>query len=153
MQCISKPLSNGVEQLGLNVSRFVNRNVACYLYLTRFLSRLDHSPKTIKIPFLILKRQFRNYLWSLNFLFISLKRSSNEWAVAVWQVAIIFNLMCYSNTTASYQKPPLSTSIYIYIYIYIYCWTTWAKRFKIRESQRGLLSLSLCRCMYASRQS
>ena len=40
--------------------------------------------------------------------------------MAVWQVAIIFNLMCYSNTTASYQKPPLSTSIYIYIYIYIY---------------------------------
>ena len=115
MQCISKPLSNGVEQLGLNLSRFVNRNVACYLYPTRFLSRLDHSPKTIKIIFLILKRQFLNYLWSLNFLFISLKRSSNEWAVAVWQVAIIFNLMCYSNTTASYQKPPLSTSIYIYL--------------------------------------
>ena len=40
--------------------------------------------------------------------------------MAVWQVAIIFNLMCYCNTTASYQKPPLSTSIYIYIYIYIY---------------------------------
>ena len=40
--------------------------------------------------------------------------------MAVWQVAIIFNLMCYSNATASYQKPPLSTSIYIYIHIYIY---------------------------------